>query len=388
MVDEDRDLCVARREAARRAKEEEERKHAYRVEYYARHREAQRAAADAWKAAHPERARALNRKYAKNASRRKAAKKAARARGRAWYAEHCEQERERARQFRREHPDKVREYQQRYRDRHPERAVEVTRRASQKWRDRNALIVRARGREVAAERRAADPDMQRRYYHANLDQERARSREASRLRSRLRQLGLPLRRLHRVYAEEKRANAAAADEFFSRRRTREQQRDIELERDATPEARRHILETRFRVQGIASAVQLEETQEANAIAHERVAWRAALPVLIRSFARTNRDRIREEIRLDSVARQYSGKPAYDTAVELARRIRIECFVAIAHDLVPDHDPIRLGRLHATMFPRHTAATSQALADDARRREAEAQRLIALIAERDPNTYQH
>lgn len=150
---------------------------------------------------------------------RRARKNRRNQKARAKYRENPEPHRERGRRFRREHPEKVAEYKQRFRERHPERFAEQSRRGSQNWRDRNADVAREKARLHAAERRQADPEKFRAWYHANLERERARGREASRLRTKLKALGLPPRSVGKVYAAEKRANTVAADKFFERRRT-------------------------------------------------------------------------------------------------------------------------------------------------------------------------
>jgi hypothetical protein len=190
--------------------------------YYRENRERLLAQTRAWKAANPDRVRQHKREHYRRVQARKKMAELRRERGRAWYAEHREQERERARTFRREHPEKVREYQARFRERHPERAAEQARRATEKWRDTNASQVRQTQRAAAEQRRANDPDAFRRWYQANLEKQRERGREASRLRSRLKKLGLPPRRVQRVYAEGRRANDRASDAFFTRRRDAEE----------------------------------------------------------------------------------------------------------------------------------------------------------------------
>ena len=168
-----------------------------------------------WKQANREKHREHNRATQRRRTRKNRRNEKARQK----YKENPEPHRERGRRFRREHPEKVAEYKQRFREKHPERFAEQARRGAQNWRDRNADAAREKSRVRAAERRQADPEKFRAWYHANLERERARGREASQLRSRLKSLGLPPRSVGKVYAAEKRANAAAADKFFERRRT-------------------------------------------------------------------------------------------------------------------------------------------------------------------------
>lgn len=338
--------------------------------YYAKHRDQKRESAKGWRAENPDRARAHNREYMRRALAARKAQEARRANGRAWYHEHRDEERARHRRFRAEHPDKVREYQQRYRAKHPDRAAESSRRAAQRWRDANAERTREMNRLAAQRRRQEDPDYQRRKYQEDIEAQRARSRNNARQRARLRALGLPARHIHTVYAADKRADQAAADAFFTARRTAPQLRDLELERRSAPATRRARAGARRTATGIDSSPLEGQLILARNIDAERALWARMLPDLITRFTERHRDRIREEIRMDSIARQLTGKPAYDIAVELAHRIRADAFRDAANHLAPDGDRARLQRLHQMMFPRHEArqkaqmATTQTDALDA------------------------
>lgn len=347
------------REEARSLREQVgpvEAKRIQRAAYYAAHRDEARAASRAWKQANPDRSRELNRLSMRRAKRRKSARARKNAHSRAWYAEHREQERARARAFRREHPDKVREYQRRYRERHPDRAAEHARRASQRWRDRNADAVRTANNDRARTRREQDPDSYRRWYAANLEQQRERGRAASRLRSRLKKLGLPPRRIHHAYANERRANTAAADKFFTAHRTAQQKRNLQREKAIIMPTRREVLRARgalkkspptvtevARLRGeLATQRERERTELTRTNEHE--VWATALPTLMRAYAHEHRTRIGEEVRMDSIARQMAGKEPYDHAAETVRRLRIDGFKRAAEQLVPSGDPATLKRL--------------------------------------------
>jgi hypothetical protein len=241
----------------------------------------------------------------------------------------------------------VREYRRRFRERHPERAAEQARRASREWRDRNAHVVREHQRAAAAARREQDPDAFRRWYEANLERERARGREASRLRSRLKKLGLPPRKIHRVYAEQKRQHAADAKSFFEeKKRTATQLQTIALEAPhragdlAALRAAREIKAARARAQ--SPGVRAEVAQRA-AHARERVRWARALPTLVERYEESNRPRVREEVRMDSIARQRRGKPAYNVDAETAKRLRRAALNAAIARLVPDRNPEAIAR---------------------------------------------
>lgn len=307
-----------------------------------------------WRERNPERAREQNRQSAHRSSLRKAKREAALAKQRAHYAANRDHILAQKRRWNEAHPEKDREYRQRWKQRHPERAAESDRRSSQKYWDNNADRQRARSRARHQERYAQDPDYYRRSYQKNIEQRRAYARETNRLRSRLNKLGLPPRIRHHVPAEQKRANDAAADAFFARRRNQQQKDALMLERAAAPHTRLARLEAR-RDAGLTPPTREEiaHVESINKRALERDVWSGAIPNLVRAFVRQHRDRISEEIRLDSVARQYSGKPAYDPRAELLRRMRIEGFAHVARILVPDGNPEAVRHLHEVMFPRRT-----------------------------------
>lgn len=332
---------------------------AYRRQQYANNRAQALARTKHWKQLNRERTREHNREYMSRVFRNRRRVETRRARGRAWYQEHKEQERERHRRFRAEHPDKIHLYRQRFRERHPERLAEQARRGSMRWRDRNAEQVRATGREEAARRKAADPDIYRRYYWANVDEQRARGREAGRRRRRLAQLGLPPRRIHTVYAADKRANDAAADAFFAARRTAQGKRDLLLERDSAPWARLAKMEARRALRGDSESARARANWEALRREGERKVWERVLPDMAREYARRNTSRIKEEIRMDSIARRQIGKPPYELDAELNKRLCAGAFADAVKNLMPHGDEEQRRRLYDAMFPRRarTATTS-------------------------------
>lgn len=323
--------------------------------YYRENRERLLAQTRAWKAANPDRSRAHNRESMRRAAVRQKAAERRRARGRVWYAEHREQERERARTFRREHPEKVREYKQRYRSRHPERAAEQSRRGTERWRDRNADTVRETQRAAAAGRRKSNPNLNRDYYHDNIEKERERGREASRRRSRLKQLGLPPRRIQRVYANDRRANDREADAFFARRRDAGELQQLRREGErvfrrptaaqiAVIQARRRIMSQReLRVAG-------EHLQARLRAAKARDLARAFFPEAVARVAERHSARLRRQIEMDSIARQLRGAEPYDVDAELQRRARQEAGERVAAIAARSVDEDQMRRLMNASFP--------------------------------------
>lgn len=269
----------------------------------------------AWKQANPEKHRAQSRASHQRARRRKQRNERARQK----YAENPEPHRERGRRLRRENPEKVAEYKRRFRERHPERAAEQARRGSQNWRDRNADAVREKARVEAARRREADPEKFRAWYQANLERERARSRAASQLRSRLKALGLPPRSVGKVYASEKRAHAVEADQFFQRRRTAG---DVALLREELKPAR-GILDSAWRSHAKAN---FEPTP-----AHLLAAWardsalaKARLTPserrgMVADYLAKHGEKLRTDAELDSRARVLRGAPPLDIDSEIKQR---------------------------------------------------------------------
>lgn len=323
--------------------------------YYLENRERLLAQTRAWKAANPDRARAHNRESMRRAAVRRKATERRRARGRVWYAEHREQERERARAFRREHPEKVREYKQRFRSRHPGRAAEQSRRGTERWRDRNADAVREKQRAAAAGRREDNPDLNRDYYYGNIEKERQRGREASRRRSRLKQLGLPPRRVQRVYANDRRANDRGADAFFARRRGPGELQQLHREGErpfrrptaaqlASIRARRRIMSPgELRTAG-------EHLQARLRAAKARDLARAFLPEAVAHVLDRHSTRLRQQIEMDSIARQLRGAEPYDVDAELQRRAGQEAGERVAAVAARSVDEDQMRRLMNASFP--------------------------------------
>lgn len=346
----------AARAGSKRVQREKQREYGQR--WRAANQDKMRRYALEWRERNPERAREQNRQSARRSNDRRRKKEVVLAKRRAHYAVNRDRILDRKRQWSEAHPDKAREYHLRWKGRHPERAAESDRRSSQKYWDSNADQQRAATRDRHRERYAEDPDYYRRYYQRTIEQRRAYARETNRLRSRLKKLGLPPRIRHHVPAEQRRANDAAADAFFSRRRTPQQKEALKLERTAAPHTRLARLEARGKADvPPPTMTDVARITAVNKRAWESEAWPGVIPNLVRGFVHEHRARLTEEIRLDSIARQYSGKPAYDPQAELLRRMRAEGFAHVARILIPDADPDATRHLHQIMFPRLTHTSS-------------------------------
>ncbi|GAT74055.1 hypothetical protein MHM582_2556 [Microbacterium sp. HM58-2] len=350
-----------KREAYRRwRRENPEKVVEYRRRYVQEHAEHIAALNRAWREANLDRSRELNRLSARRQAKRRRQREARNARARERYPEIRDAAIERARRFREEHPERVREYQRRYKERHPARARQNAAAASQRYRDAHADELRERQRVAAAERRRADPDAFKEWYARNREAQRARGRESARLRARLKVLGLPARHIQGIYAAERRANDAASDEFFQRRRSLDERAKIATESSnpgaleipgAVDKRRRQISrvnvtvtakerirratvsgEHRLRTAEVAAELKQEKARERRTsdlerIKHGHEAARQKIldsrPEIYEYHRRRREAQIREEVRMDSVARQYRGLPAYQVGRETAERMDAE-----------------------------------------------------------------
>lgn len=314
-----------------------------------RYREAnpEKIAADhrAWRERNPERSRELNRESSKRQAHRRRQRQKKNAHSRQWYAENRDVALERGRRFRAEHPDKVRAYQRRYKERHPERARRNAREGAQRHRDANADAIRERQRLHAAVRRQEKPNAHREWYEKNLEEQRARGREDQRRLRRLKALGLPTKRNHRIYAEQRRAHDAAADAYFARRRSAAERGAIAAEAvdgsvldipKGVAKRRRVVLNDQsmpsnrdpsaWSTTGDLPPIVLQWrlARDLNALkeAHDKLVEkiRADRPQIFELHRQRNEARLREEIRLDSIARQLRGLQPHDVEQELAARV--------------------------------------------------------------------
>lgn len=272
------------------------------------HREHQRR----YREADPEHHRELGRKYATRQRQKRAA--AARKKERARERAATPAERERQKRFREEHPEKIREYQARWRAKDPEKALRIGREAAMRSQDKRADEVRAKARIRAAENRAAQSAAHKEYYAANKERLAKYARDAGRIRRRLAAAGLPPKSVHKSYANEKRANQSAADAFFARKRESDEIETLK---------RREVLHGAEKdwaaiVRGRLSSRERAEVARRSrefVDAPARLARAIDLALENDSFTRN----LRNEVRMDSRAREISGKPPHDLEIEVRRR---------------------------------------------------------------------
>jgi len=205
-----------------RAEHAEERA-AYTKKYREEHAEEIAAYRKRWREANLDHARESNRQYMRRraAEERKTEERRQRkaAYSRARYHADVEASRAKVRDYlagrRAADPDGFREGKKRRNDAWRARnREEVNRRQREKKRldpSANARRAQAYYAEHAEERR----EYSRRYHEEHREQDRERSRKWRARERRRKEAGLPVRRLHRIGAEERAANAAAAGDFFA-----------------------------------------------------------------------------------------------------------------------------------------------------------------------------
>jgi hypothetical protein len=291
-----------------------------------------------YRLAHPDRVR---RTIRENRARKRVRLKAEesrrardRARARAWAAEHPDLARERKELWSQQNSDRRREHQRNYYVRHQEERQRAGR--EQNTRRRQDPAQREREGQYQAERREHRTTQQRarRSSPETRDRLNAEQNERRQRERRRQQLGLPSRRPHRATTNEREANQLAADAFFGRRRGT---REIELLREER-------LDVRVRASQAPGAFWQDDLRA-------QVRLDAAKPALIRAAvdellsSRAGR-LLREEVRLDSIARQVRGTdPFPDADAEARRRVLLEARHAkLTAPARPAPDPASMDRI--------------------------------------------
>jgi hypothetical protein len=264
-----------------------------------------------YQAAHPERARQQHLKSQRRAQERlkieKAHRASERARVRQWAAANPGRDHERKRAWNEQNPERVREQKRNYYHRNQEQRQHAAREQNTQRRqdpglreqERHYQAARQHLRNAQQNERRSSPEARQKH---NVEQNERRRRNRRR-----RQLGLPPRPSHRVTINERESNATAARQFFARRRGA---REIRLLREEGAEVR-----------ALASLSQdafwredLEARIRADAAKPARIA--AAVDMFL---ATKGGARLREEIRMDSIARELHGAAPYPDAEAEARR---------------------------------------------------------------------
>ena len=300
----------ARQQAKRAEKEQSaaasaaaEREREYKRRWREEHREEIRAYRAKYHAENRDEVNRENREYMRERAHRlrlQAAKRERqRAREHARYAADPEKRRAQIARWREAHPEKNAEYSKRYYERHHGARL----RSAQEWRDQNPEKHKAAMRDWQQRNREHLSEYQRAYRAERpeaYERAKAVARERSKVQRRLKVLGLPPITKRRVNARDRRSNESSAQEFFEGQRTAVERKRL-----------------------------LNEYTPLDQAALEP--WRSRSPLARRRDAQLSRFRrqldpaaervptIREEVRMDAVARRVRGD-RLDAAAELRQRV--------------------------------------------------------------------
>jgi hypothetical protein len=274
--------------------------------------ERRRQSREKYRAADPERARRQHVESQRRSRERERAeqtrRKRARERVRDWTAANPERAQARKEAWKQQNPERVREHKRNYYARNREQRQQAAREQNARRRQDPAvreqeLHYRTANREqLNAQQRARRSDP------AIRAKDNERQNERRRLDRRLRKLGLPPRPLRRTTINERAANAAAADRFFTRRRGDGQISDLRKELVAIRAEAARGSEERWHAE-------LQARVRADAARPARI--RALLDGYLATPAGAI---LREEVRMDSIARRVRGADPYASLHgELRRR---------------------------------------------------------------------
>jgi hypothetical protein len=169
-----------------------------------------------------------------------------------------------------------------------------------KYRD-NPEIRRKANSRYYAEHGEQVRERRRAYYAANREDQVDKQRQWRAREKRRREAGLPPRRLHRVPAEERRANATAADQFFIRVRSAEELKALRLERK-TPDRERARLIRASRRERIAAGI----ASDTDPVRPIRMSQRRESEREAAARQRREADAV-EAARMDAIAREINAR---------------------------------------------------------------------------------
>lgn len=217
-----------------------------------------------------------------------------------------EREAERVREWSRQNPDKRKAARERYKQKNPEKyraaqreyyhrnkAAIQARRLAREGRDPDKLRETRRAR--GASRRSKDPARKWTPSEEQREKYQARDRERKHLKRRLAQAGLPPPKLHRRSVSERHVNGVAADAFFSRTRSRAEFRRIS--------------------DGDLAENLLHGWAKYSTLVRRRNAFLGA----VHKHLAKHGDELRDDVNLDSRARELRGRPPLEIDVEVRRR---------------------------------------------------------------------
>ncbi|MET0829071.1 MAG: hypothetical protein ABWY26_06090 [Microbacterium sp.] len=313
-----------------------ERERASRRRYRETHADSIREKNRRWKAEHPEkikeyraRFRAVHLEEIRRENRERERARAAKARETAAKAERRRvRARERYAADPQAHNDYQRERRKAQRAADPDGYRQAKNERNKRWlsanREEHNAKLRAKHRDNPAIKREANSryyaehgdevrERRRAFYAANREQQVDKQRQWRARERRRRELGLPPRRLHRLTAAERQANAAATETFFSRTRSPEEVKAIRLERKVHDRERARLIRASRRERiaaGIASdsdpvrPVRMSQRRESEREAAARLKREAVAAEAARmdAIAREINDRLRHGPRRTEVGR--------------------------------------------------------------------------------------
>jgi hypothetical protein len=221
-------------------------------------------------------------------------------------------DRDRVREWSALHPERKRQHDKLYRERHPEQVKASNRRHYQRhqkkvanthaaYRDEHQAAGQEDGRRWRSQHLEHRAELQREYRsdpdtYAKILQE---NRDRRRLINRLKTARLPPKTVRSITAAQRRKDLAAADGFFSRKRSTEERHRIKAEYEPTPPEL------------------LEQWSKSSALARRRLVELDR----VKKYLEHHAARLREDVRLDSRARQAQGKPPLFVESEVIARAR-------------------------------------------------------------------
>ena len=306
-----------RAQARAKAREWQQRWRAANPERITRYRQSERERRAQYRAAEPEKFRQDRNAYEQRHRERVKAEKTRRTqdreRARDWAAANPERARERQAVWNAQNPERVRELKRNYYQRNSYERKKATREQNarrrqdpaQRERERESQAARTDARTAGQRLRRSNPEAR-----DKLNKEQNERRRDERRRH---QLGLPPRRPHHATINEREANAAAASAFFSRRRGPGELRVLREEQAEVGAAAR-LNSDAFWATSLVAQIRTDERRPARAAA-------AAQQLL----ATAEGARLREEVRMDSVARKLRGAEPYANLETEARRRALAAF---------------------------------------------------------------
>ncbi|MFM9920920.1 hypothetical protein [Lacisediminihabitans sp. H27-G8] len=264
-----------------------------------------------YQAANPEKFRQDRRDYEQRRQEHLKAQDARRTQNRQrakdWAAANPERARAKGEEWNERNPGRIRELKRNYYQRNSEERKRAAREqntrrrqdSAQRQREREYQAAQSDVRSTGQRVRRADPELRDKL---NQEQNERRRRERRR-----RQLGLPPRRPHRATINARAENKAAASAFFSRRHAPSAMRAL-LQEQAEVRAATALISDAFWAAELAAQIRADTRRPARiaALTHELLAT-------------VEGAQLREEVRMDSLARARRGAQPYPNLEAEARR---------------------------------------------------------------------